>query len=202
MTFENKYTPAARKKAVDQMIGRVRERLAKAKASVADVRASRKPDQVDAPDVAEVRKIEAQDDLVIENTGTPMKDFHLSPGGQAGQILFEAQNKPEPEECPDKLEPNPLNLVARESLERQISDLMDKVNQGRKEADFLFKDALNVLEFARTTAYTHPMGEVSVNLFEGASRLSDIEPELSRTANRLANLAMEVKQSEQIRGGK
>lgn len=104
--------------------------------------------------------------------------------------------------CPDKLEPSPLNMVARERLERQISDLMDKANQALKERNFLFKDAMDILEIARTTAYTDPMGEVSVTIHEAARRLSDIEPKFSRTANRLGNLAMEIRQSEQVREGK
>jgi hypothetical protein len=178
VTFENKYTPEARKKAVEQMLGGVKERLRKARLKV-----TIKPGGVEV------------DDLVIANSEAP---------APLETIHFNADPFPEmPErlgECPEKLEPNPLNLTARESLERQISDLMDKVNQALKERNFLIKDALNILEFARTTAYTHPMGEVSVNLFEGARRLSEVEPQFSNTVNRLANLAMEIKQSEQIRG--
>ena len=115
-----------------------------------------------------------------------------------------APERLEPEECPDKVEPAPLdmqnaNMVARERLERQISDLMDKVNQAVKERNFLIKDALDVLDLARTAAYTHPMGEVSVNIHEAARRLSELEPQFSNTANRLGNLAMEIRQSEQAR---
>jgi len=176
--------PEARKDAINQMVARTKERLRKASLKV-----TIKPGGVEV------------DDLVIEDSGTPAP---LGPVGP-GTIHFKSV-KVEPDlkdgqsaSTVERVNPGTLNMVARESLERQISDLMDKVNQALKERNFLIKDALNVLEFARTTAYTHPMGEVSVNLFEGASRLSAVEPQFSNTGNRLANLAMEIRQSEQAR---
>jgi hypothetical protein len=194
MDRKKKYSPAARQKAVDQMIGGIKERMAQAKASGAEKKkaalARDKSNIIIEPVSA---RGAASDELAIEDSGTPMRDFHLTPDAPVGEIIFN------PQECPDKLEPNPLNLVARESLERQISDIMAKLNQDDTTRKHRLKDALNVLEFARTTAYTHPMGEVCVNLHEGASRLSDIDPELSKKVNRLANLALEVRQSEQLR---
>lgn len=153
METKSKYTPEARQKAVDLMIGPIKARRAKAKAE--------------------------------------------SLGEQAGQILFNSQAQARG--CPDKIEPASTNMTARERLERQITDLMAKVNQAKKERDYLIKDALDILEMARTTAYTHPMGEVSVTLHEASRRLSGIEPQFSRTTNKLGNLAMEIRQSEQAR---
>jgi hypothetical protein len=136
--------PEARKDAINQMVARTKERLRKASLKV-----TIKPGGVEV------------DDLVIEDSGTPAP---LGPVGP-GTIHFKSV-KVEPDlkdgQSASTIEPvNPgtSNMVARESLERQISDLMDKVNQALKERNFLIKDALNILEFARTTAYTHPMGD-------------------------------------------
>jgi hypothetical protein len=131
------------------------------------------------------------DDLVIEDDGTPSP---LAPVGE-GKIIF----KPCNENTGEPMDAQAFNLVARERLERQISDLMAKVNQSVKERNYIIKDALDVLELARTAVYTHPMGEVSVNLHEAARRFSDLEPKFSRATNSLGNLAMEIRQSEQVR---
>jgi len=170
--------PEARKDAINQMVGRTKERLRKAA-----LKATIKPGGVEV------------DDLAIEDSGT----IEAYEDGQV--IKFPEPDLEKTKEISDALnsKPGTLNMVARESLERQISDLMDKVNQALKERNFLIKDALDILEMARTTAYTEPMGEVSVTIHEGARRLADIEPQFSNTANRLGNLAMEIRQSEQAR---
>ena len=152
MDRKSKYTPEAREKVINLMIGPIKARRATARAE--------------------------------------------SLGEQAGQILFNSQRQVE--RCPDKVEPASTNMTARERLERQITDLMAQVNQAKRERDCLIKDALDILEMARTTAYTHPMGEVSVTLHEASRRLSGIEPQFSRTTNNLGNLAMEIRQSEQV----
>lgn len=127
----------------------------------------------------------------------------IEPVGARGNASDELEIE---EDCPDKVEPeeklpNPedLNLTARERLERQLSTLMAQVNQSVQDYSNALRDALDVLEMARTTVYTHPMGEVSVTLHEAARRLSELEPEHSRRTNALGNLAMEIRQSEQAR---
>lgn len=132
------------------------------------------------------------DALVIEDNGAPAP---LAPVGD-GKIIYRVMEQENAKESQD------LNQVARERLERQISTLMAQVSQSVLDYNNALKDALDVLEMARTTVYTHPMGEVSVNLHEAARRLSDLEPEHSRRTNALGNLAMEIRQSEQLGGGK
>lgn len=141
------------------------------------------------------RREPREDDLVIEDDGTIGRDIGLSPGEQAGEILFHAQAKPKPE--PE----TPLNNAARERLERQISDLMAKVNQGLRDYQNATRDALDILEMARTSVYTEPLGEVSVTLAESARRLTVNFPKEARTVNRLCNLALEIRQSEEPKKG-
>ena len=176
--------PETKRNVINQMVSGIRERRAKTKAEAKARHAA-----IDA------------DDLVIEDNWTPATLGPVDPG----TIHFKSV-KVEPDlkdgwsaSAVERVNPGTLNMVARERLERQISDLMDKTNQALRERNFLIKDALDILEMARTTAYTDPMGEVSVTIHEAARRLSDIEPQFGRTANRLGNLAMEIRQSEQVR---
>jgi hypothetical protein len=97
-----------------------------------------------------------------------------------------------------ELFPEPAtNLDARERLERQISDLMTEVNRGVRVYNNATKDALDLLEIARTTAYTEPLGEVSAALSEAKMKLSKYFPLESQRAYRLANLAVEIEKSEE-----
>jgi len=185
--------PEKKREAINQMIGGVRERLAKAKNT-----------QTIEPVGA---RGNASDELAVEDNGAIGRDITLSPSiesYQDGQIF--KFPPPDPEKTKEvfdalnsKVEPATTNMTARERLERQISDLIDKANRAIKERTNLTRDALDILEMARNTAYTEPMGEVAVTIHEAARRLSDLEPEFSSTANNLGNLATEIQQSEQLR---
>lgn len=222
--------PENKRKAINQMVGGIRERRAKAKA---EAEARKKANDLDAK--ARVKKAQAEakswEDFEVSCIMGKPKSL-LSIGEQAGQVLYKAVKvepnlkdgqssytvePPVESHISDQVtlnvdglgvqsvikspanESHNLNLVARERLERQISDLIDKANQALKERTFLTRDALDILEMARNTAYTEPMGEVSVTIHEAARRLSELEPQFGRTANRLGNLAMEIRQSEQSR---
>lgn len=134
------------------------------------------------------------EELVIENDGTIGRDMGLAPDSQAGKINFH----PLPVEKPDgkRLKPPELNRTARERLERQINDLMAKVNEAARAYNNATKDALDLLEMARTSIHTEPLGEVSVTLQESSRRLAKYFPKESRTINNISNVALEVRESE------
>jgi len=174
--------PETKKRVIEQMVGGIMERRAKAKA---EVEARKKANDLEAKARAEKENAKSWEDFEVSCImGKPK----IPPFGHDLVVSDDPAN-----------ESHTLNLVARERLERQISDLIDKANQALKERTFLTRDALDILEMARNTAYTEPMGEVSVTIHEAARRLSDIEPQFGRTANSLGNLAMEIRQSEQAR---
>jgi hypothetical protein len=211
--------PENKRKTINQILGGIRKRRAKAKT---EVEARKKANDLEAKtrakadekkhkarakaDKARAKKAKSED-LAIEDDGTIGRDIGPAPSILTGEIYFGPVVRMEKEavKSGDDLEqltaeePSNLNLVARERLERQISDLISKANQSIKERNRSTRDALDILEMARTTAYTEPMGEVAVTIHEAARRLSDLEPEFSNTANTLGNLASEIQQSEQLR---
>lgn len=100
--------------------------------------------------------------------------------------------------CPDKLEPpeEAQNITARERVERQISDIIASLNVEVRTLQEQIKEGLDDAELARNSIYTEPLTDVEARLRKANSQLQEYFPEKARMFNSLANVVMEIMESE------